>query len=245
MWRPVICCGRQEYFQQIGVKKDVNVIPNAVELDDFSPERISPENKAAFRRRYNIPDDVIIACFVGRLGHEKSVDVLLDYWAKTIQPEDKIMRCVIGGGPVQQELEQQAKDLGIDSMVVFTGAVAHDQMPPYYASCDVYITASLSDTNSISMLEGMATGLPVLRRYDALNENVDQVRNGVNGYIFDSPEEMAAELRRIKNLSPEQLGILKASVIESVRRSGAEALANYTFNVYRKAMEGKSGAQQG
>lgn len=231
----------QEYFQQIGVKKDVNVIPNAVELDDFSPEKISPENKAAFRRRYNIPDDVMLACFVGRLGHEKSVDVLLDYWAKTIRPKDKIMLCVIGGGPVQQELEQQAKALGIDSMVVFTGAVAHDQMPPYYASCDVYITASLSDTNSISMLEGMATGLPVLRRYDALNENVDQVRNGVNGYIFDSPEEMAAQLRRIKNLSPEQLSILKASVIESVRRSGAQALANYTFSVYRKAMEGKSG----
>ena len=234
----------QEYFQQIGVKKDVNVIPNAVELDDFSPERISPENKAAFRRRYNIPDDVMIACFVGRLGHEKSVDVLLNYWAKTIVPEDKIMLCIIGGGPIQQELEQQAKDLGIDSMVRFTGAVAHDQMPPYYASCDLYITASLSDTNSISMLEGMATGLPVLRRYDALNENVDQVQNGVNGYIFDSPEEMAAELRRVKNLTPEQLSILKASVIESVRRSGAEALANYTYNVYRKAMAGKSGSQQ-
>ena len=81
----------QEYFQQIGVKKDVNVIPNAVELDDFSPDRISAENKAAFRRRYQIPDDVMIACFVGRLGHEKSVDVLLDYWARTITPEDKIM----------------------------------------------------------------------------------------------------------------------------------------------------------
>ena len=227
----------QEYFQQIGVKKDVNVIPNAVELDDFSPDRISAENKAAFRRRYQIPDDVMIACFVGRLGHEKSVDVLLDYWAKTITPEDKIMLCIIGGGPIQAELEQQAKDLGIDSMVVFTGAVPHDQMPPYYASCDVYVTASLSDTNSISMLEGMATGLPVLRRYDALNENVDQVRDGVNGYVFDSPEEMAAQLRRVKNLSPDQLSILKASVIESVKRSGAEALANYTCNVYRKAME--------
>lgn len=230
----------QEYFQQIGVKKDVNVIPNAVELDDFSPDRISAENKAAFRRRYQIPDDVMIACFVGRLGHEKSVDVLLDYWARTITPEDKIMLCIIGGGPVQEELEQQAKDLGIGSMVVFTGAVPHDQMPPYYASCDVYVTASLSDTNSISMLEGMATGLPVLRRYDALNENVDQVRDGVNGYIFNSPEEMAAELRRIKNLSPEQLSILKASVIESVKRSGAEALANYTYNVYRKAMASAS-----
>lgn len=234
----------QEYFQQIGVKKDVNVIHNAVELDDFSPDRISAENKAAFRRRYQIPDDVMIACFVGRLGHEKSVDVLLDYWARTITPEDKIMLCIIGGGPVQEELEQQAKDLGIGSMVVFTGAVPHDQMPPYYASCDVYVTASLSDTNSISMLEGMATGLPVLRRYDALNENVDQVRDGVNGYIFNSPEEMAAELRRIKNLSPEQLSILKASVIESVKRSGAEALANYTYNVYRKAMASASNPKE-
>lgn len=234
----------QEYFQQIGVKKDVNVIPNAVELDDFSPDRISAENKAAFRRRYQIPDDVMIACFVGRLGHEKSVDVLLDYWARTITPEDKIMLCIIGGGPVQEELEQQAKDLGIGSMVVFTGAVPHDQTPPYYASCDVYVTASLSDTNSISMLEGMATGLPVLRRYDALNENVDQVRDGVNGYIFNSPEEMAAELRRIKNLSPEQLSILKASVIESVKRSGAEALANYTYNVYRKAMASASNPKE-
>ena len=234
----------QEYFQQIGVKKDVNVIPNAVELDDFSPDRIAAENKAAFRRRYQIPDDVMIACFVGRLGHEKSVDVLLDYWARTITPEDKIMLCIIGGGPVQEELEQQAKDLGIGSMVVFTGAVPHDQMPPYYASCDVYVTASLSDTNSISMLEGMATGLPVLRRYDALNENVDQVRDGVNGYIFNSPEEMAAELRRIKNLSPEQLSILKASVIESVKRSGAEALANYTYNVYRKAMASASNPKE-
>ena len=129
-------------------------------------------------------------------------------------------------------------------MVVFTGAVPHDQMPPYYASCDVYVTASLSDTNSISMLEGMATGLPVLRRYDALNENVDQVRDGVNGYIFNSPEEMAAELRRIKNLSPEQLSILKASVIESVKRSGAEALANYTYNVYRKAMASASNPKE-
>ena len=234
----------QEYFQQIGVKKDVNVIPNAVELDDFSPDRISAENKAAFRRRYQIPDDVMIACFVGRLGHEKSVDVLLDYWARTITPEDKIILCIIGGGPVQEELEQQAKDLGIGSMVVFTGAVPHDQMPPYYASCDVYVTASLSDTNSISMLEGMATGLPVLRRYDALNENVDQVRDGVNGYIFNSPEEMAAELRRVKNLSPEQLSILKASVIESVKRSGSEALANYTYNVYRKAMASASNPKE-
>lgn len=227
----------QEYFRQIGVKKDVNVIPNAVELEDFSPERITPESKKAFREKYSIPDDVMVACFVGRLGREKSVDVLLDYWAKTITPDDKIMLCIIGGGPCEEELQEQAKALGIGSMVIFTGAVQHDQMPPYYASCDVYVTASLSDTNSISMLEGMATGLPVLQRYDELNK--DQVRDGENGFTFRNAEEMAAELKRVKNMSAERLSILKASVIESVKRSGAEALANYTMVVYQKAMQKK------
>ncbi|MBQ2792138.1 MAG: glycosyltransferase [Oscillospiraceae bacterium] len=232
----------QEYFDLIGVDKQVNVIPNAVELDDFSPDRIDPEAKKAFRRQYGIPDDVMIACFAGRLGHEKSVDVLLDYWAKTIRPEDKIMLCIIGGGPVGEELKEQAKNLGIESMVRFTGAISHEKMPPCYASCDVYVTASLSDTNSISMLEGMATGLPVLRRYDRLNENIDQIRDGVNGFVFDSAEEMAAQLRSIKQFSPEKLRIFKAAVIDSVKRSGAENLANYTTSVYQKAI--RSGREQ-
>lgn len=53
--------------------------------------------------------------------------------------------------------------------MVFTGKVIHDELPPYIHTCDIYVTASLSDTNSISMLEGMAGGLPVLQLYDELN----------------------------------------------------------------------------
>ncbi len=161
--------------------------------------------------------------------------MLLEYWAKTMTPQDRIHLIVIGDGPCKEELEEQAKELGISEMVTFTGAIQHDELPPYLASCDIYITASLSDTNSISMLEGMATGLPVLQRLDPLNE--DQVRNGVNGYVFNSPEEMAARLRYVKNMSPEQLAILKKSVTHSVMHSGAEDLANYMLTIYHKLYE--------
>ena len=58
----------------------------------------------------------------------------------------------------------------------------HPELPAYYACCDAYITASLSDTCSISMLEGMAMHLPVLSLKDELNEG--QVVDGVNGYNF-------------------------------------------------------------
>ena len=82
----------------------------------------------------------------------------------------------------------------------------------------------------------------MLRRYDRLNENIDQIRDGVNGFVFDSAEEMAAQLRSIKQFSPEKLRIFKAAVIDSVKRSGAENLANYTTSVYQKAI--RSGREQ-
>ncbi len=68
----------------------------------------------------------------------------------------------------------------------------------------------------------MATGLPVLRRYDALNENVDQVRNGGKRlYFLIPPRRWAAELRRIKNLSPET--VKHSQSFPSSNRSNAPA----------------------
>ena len=126
--------------------------------------------------------------------------------------------------------EEQARELGIAGMVTFTGAVPHEELPPYLALCDVYVTASLSDTNSISMLEGEAAGLPVLQRLDPLN--ADQVVEGRNGFLFNSPEELGRKLRLVRDMAPEELAALKDRVTRFVKDSGAETLANYTLSVY-------------
>lgn len=225
----------QEYFRLTGLKKDVSVIPNAVEVDQFSPREVPEEVKADLRERCGIRDDSMVACFVGRLGREKSVDVLLDYWKAGVKPEDHIHLVVIGDGPVRPELEDQARTLGIEDMVTFTGRVEHEDLPPYYALCDVYVTASLSDTNSISMLEGMCSGLPVLQRNDPLN--ADQVRDGKNGFNFNSPEEMAQKLRQIQAMDQEALQGFKESVIASIRENGARELAERTLTVYQRVLK--------
>ena len=225
----------QEYFRLTGLKKDVSVIPNAVEVDQFSPREVPEEVKADLRERCGIRDDSMVACFVGRLGREKSVDVLLDYWKAGVKPEDHIHLVVIGDGPVRPELVEQARALGIEDMVTFTGRVEHEDLPPYYALCDVYVTASLSDTNSISMLEGMCSGLPVLQRNDPLN--ADQVRDGKNGFNFNSPEEMAQKLRQIQAMDQEALQGFKESVIASIRENGARELAERTLTVYQRVLK--------
>ncbi len=227
----------QEYFRLTGLKKDVNVIPNAVEVDQFSPQEVPEEKKQELREKCGIREGSMVACFVGRLGREKSVDVLLEYWKAAVAPEDNIHLVVIGDGPVRPELAQQANALGISEMVTFTGRVEHADLPPYYALCDVYVTASLSDTNSISMLEGMCSGLPVLQRTDPLN--ADQVRDGKNGFNFNSPEEMIQKLRQIQSMDVEALQGFKESVIASIRENGARELAERTLAVYERVRKKK------
>ena len=167
----------QEYTYEIGSDKKVEVIPNPVELDAFAPQTSTPQQRAQIREQYHIPQDATVACFVGRLGREKSVDVLLRFWAQEMKPQDNMRLLIIGDGPEKEPLEQLAQQLGITDTVIFTGKVLHPDLPPYIHTCDIYVTASLSDTNSISMLEGMAGGLPVLQLYDELN--ADQVTDGV------------------------------------------------------------------
>lgn len=192
----------QEYFDSCGLNKRVNVIPNPVELDLFNPSNLDMNKTKQVRDKFNILDDEILVSFCGRLGKEKSVDVLLDYWSKLIKKEDKFKLMILGEGPCLDELKQQAKKLGIDNNVIFVGRVEHNDLPSYYGACQLYITASLSDTNSISMKEAMATGLPVIHIFDPLNKG--QVVDGVNGYIYKDDKEMHQILVNYKNMPEEK-----------------------------------------
>ncbi len=226
-----------EYFRSCGLQKEVHVIPNSVELDLFHPSATSEEQRNAVREQYHIPAGDMVACFVGRMGREKSVDVLLDYWKETITPEDHIHLLLIGDGPQLPEWRVRAQEEGLEDRVTFCGKVMHKDIPPYFAICDAYVTASLSEAHSISMLEGMASGLPVLQRLDPLNAY--QVQQGGNGYLFETAQEMAAHLREIRDLSPQEKQALKERVIDSVKESGAKQIANCLLKVYQEVVNSR------
>lgn len=228
----------QQYLDQCGIDKDVHVIPNPVELDAFDATKFTDEDKSALRKKLGFSDDESLVCFVGRLGREKSVDVLLRYWAKTITPEDRVKLLVVGEGPAREELIELAESLGISHMVLFTGKVEHIELPPYYAICNMYVTASLSDTNSISMLEGMAAGLPVIHIYDELNQG--QVTHGVNGFIYRNAEEMAMYIRKIRDMDPAEYEKLRKAVLDNIKKFSDIALAQRLLNVYSKVLEDTS-----
>lgn len=142
---------------------------------------------------------------------------------------------LIGGGPQLEEYEKLAKELNISDTVKFTGRVEHAEIPPYYASCDCYITASLTECHSISMMEGMATGMPVLTIRDELN--ADQIEEGVSGYYFRNADEMYDRMKHFRSMSFEELEKFKEQARSAIVSSGAQTIAEKLLVIYEESIK--------
>jgi Glycosyltransferase len=223
-----------EYLRSCGCNKPVTVIPNPVEIDLFDTAKLPEGSAFDIRQRFGFKDSDTVLTFCGRLGTEKNVHTLVDYWAEALKENKNIKLFILGDGPAKDKLEIQAKELGIESQVKFAGVVAHGDLPPYLVAADAYVTASLSDTNSISMLEGMAMKLPVFHIKDPLNQG--QVVPGHNGFIYENAGQLRDEILDFVALSNEEKTKLREQTRESVLEKGSVTLAKNLLEVYKKAL---------
>lgn len=231
----ILPSNRARQFLKGDIKADEEkfcAIPNAIDWQAFDPARFSARDILMLRSQLGIPSACNTAVYVGRLGKEKSLDVLLAWWAEAIRPEDGWQLVIVGGGPEAEALQALAGTLGIASMVCFAGAVEHEKVKRYLAIGDVFITASLSENNSISMLEAMASGLMVLQRYD--EGTADQIQLGVNGGFFRDSLEMAQRLRHVGSLNADGLLAQKRRVRGSVRHLDTQEMIRRTLAAYRR-----------
>lgn len=224
----------EDFFKQCGVDKSVYVVANSAELDIFAPNLIEMDKAKQFRKDNNIAEDDFVGCFCGRLGKEKSIDVLMKFWQKTITNDMKLKLVIFGGGPEQEQLQKLAEELNISDMIIFTGKIPHNDLPHYYYACNFYITASMSEMHSISMLEAMASGLPVLYINDVSNKS--QIKDGINGFIYSDEKEMFEKIKYLQNLSKKDYEQFRKNVRKSVCQAGALDIARNLINIYNDAI---------
>jgi glycosyltransferase involved in cell wall biosynthesis len=142
-------------LRAFGVSRPIALIPNGVELDRFRQT-----DRIAMRRRLGYHDE-IVAIYTGRLAAEKNVLALLDSFARFRAGRPDVRLLLVGGGPLQAPLARRAAALGIGSDVAFSGPVAPEDVPGYLAAADFFVTASLTETHPLSVIEALAAGLPV------------------------------------------------------------------------------------
>lgn len=224
-----------EYLRRCGVERHINIVPNTVDLSSFMPENVNPEEVARVRRELGIQEGDTALCFVGRLGKEKSIDVMIDYFSRHFKGQSSYKLFIIGDGPERKALQQQIDRLGVQQQVHLLGRIEHELLPPYYHACDLFCTASLSEMNSISMLEAMASGLYVVQRLDVYNK--DQIAPGVNGNLFTTSDEMAALLREEGEMDADARQQRRNGVTAYTKRYGREEFMRRILNIYDRAID--------
>ena len=138
-------------------------VPNGLDLSALAYDK---EARAAVRTSLGLSDDIEVIGAVGRLHPGKRFDVLLTALASGLGSDRRLL--IVGEGPERATLTAAAERLGVTAWVHLVG---EQPVTPYLSAMDVLVSPSRYETFGLSVLEGLANGLPVLyRRCPALDE---------------------------------------------------------------------------
>ena len=173
-----------------GVKTEPSVVSNGIEL----PEFVENDAVEQLREKHQLTGPTF--AYIGRISPEKSLDVLLKAFAQVSQQREDARLAIVGDGPYRFKLRRQIKQLGISEKTVQFGFVPHDELIaeniPRVA--DIFITASKTENQPMSILEAMAFGLPIV---GARAKGIPElVADGRDGLLFepDDVDDMADKM---------------------------------------------------
>jgi glycosyltransferase involved in cell wall biosynthesis len=218
--------GMERVMRQYGVQSHIEVVPNGANLKPFHKAKPLSRDDFGFKK-----DDVLLA-YMGRVAPEKNLEFLLQAFAGVARTIPNVYLLILGGG--QKEHEEKLKSLPaehrIEDRVRFMGMIPYDQLPSHLAMCDIFVTASVTEVHPYSVIEAMATGLPIVG-IDSPGVG-DSVEDGVTGLI--STEDIPSFTAKLTYLSlnrnlQKKMGAaaLKASDQFSIERTTQIMLGHY------------------
>ncbi len=214
-----------------GIENNIHVVPTGLELDKFNPKYDDPQLLAQIKAECGIQEDQFVMIFLGRIAKEKSVDVIISSLPILKAKGINVRLLVVGGGPGLDELKQQAIDENVNDMVYFAGPKTAEYVPYYYHISDVFASASITETQGLTFIEAMASGIPVLARHDKNLEGV--IKDQFNGYFFKDSEDLAAIVEKMVS---ESIDELKKNAFEDAKQYSSEVFYQKMIEVYKKAI---------
>ena len=147
-----------DVLSSYGVKKPIKIIPTGMDNHFFNPG-----NGKAFREKYNIPANKQVLLHIGRIAHEKNIDFLFHVVDEVRKTLPDILLMIAGEGPALNHLKNLSQKLKLENNIRFLGYLDRKtELLDCYASSNMFIFASRTETQGLVLLEAMAQGLPVV-----------------------------------------------------------------------------------
>ena len=217
--------------------RNVHIIPTGIEIERFYKENIDQERLKELKHELGIKSSDIVILYLGRIGYEKKIDFLIKNHSSILKKHKNAKLLIVGDGPDLDKFKNMVKKLKIEDSVIFTGKVDWEETKYYYNMADIFVTASDTETQGLTVVEALASSIPIVALDDDAFRNV--VIDGLCGYLFKDKKEYikrVLELASDKKLR-ERMG--------SQGRINAEPFSSRYFaervlDVYRIALKEKN-----
>ena len=152
--------GTADSLRKVGYEGDYVVMPNGC---DLPKAYITEDERDMIRRKHNLPANIPIFIFVGRMMWYKNIALILDSMKILAEQGMDFRLLMLGTGPEENAIKKYARKLAIDNKVIFTGQLNdRSELQIYYSTADLLVFPSLFDTNGLVVREAAASATPSL-----------------------------------------------------------------------------------
>ena len=222
------------FKEKYKVDRNVYIVPTGIEVERFYLENNKQLKRDEFRKKIGFNKDDFVILFVGRVASEKNIELLLLSMPKLIIKNKHIKLLIVGDGPDMDKYKKYVDKNKLHEHVVFTGKVPWDNVPSYYLSADVFATASVTETQGLTVIEAHAASLPVV----CINDEsfTDTVINNLNGKVFKNKKEYINDIIELASNKDEYKTLSKQARL-SANTHSSKYFADSVLDVYQEAIK--------
>lgn len=175
--------------------KNIHIIQTGIETSKFYKENFNQKDINSLKKKLGIKKKDFVVMTVSRLAKEKSVDRIINNHKELVKKYSNMKLLIVGDGPDIDKLKDEAKSLGVSDSVIFTGKVPLNDIPIYYQLGNVFVTASKSETQGLTVVEAISSSLPVVAVKD--DSFVNSVIEDFNGFVFTDDEKYINSISKL------------------------------------------------
>ena len=177
----------QSWQREAHYKYEVSLLPNGVNAIPAA----TTQQVTAFRQQWQIAEDDEVFGFVGRLGAEKNLAILIPTIERVMHARPHARLLFVGDFEYREHLEALARGSSTASRITFTGALPREQLGLAYGTLEVFVFPSLTDTQGWVLHEAAHAGLPIV----LIDRQLSEVMvDGENGYFADNNADDLAKV---------------------------------------------------
>jgi 1,2-diacylglycerol 3-alpha-glucosyltransferase len=222
-------------LERYGAKGRIEVLPTGLTTDVF-------QKTGAKKSDFGVPKDALMLSSAGRLGAEKNVEVLLQAVAMA-KPKLGHFRLVIAGdGPERKPYQKLAAELGLKDQVIFLGYVSRETVLDLVEASDLFVFASVTETQGMVILEAMGRGTPVVAA-DALGPS-EMMAAGKGGWLAKPGDARDFCAKILAALRPGALQKKAREAKALAKTYAASRINRRLLALYQEVLEEKRGASR-